>query len=214
MPEESPVDNPPSSSPYVRALPVPHSGAAPSAQRPWKPRIPEIIKDLQLLTTPYVSRADIEGKLDLRRSQADAVMRQVGFKPASELGLPGKLNLVSVSELIAWLDVHYDAGARKEHDRLEALQKKLAAAADEQRLKKTQTVFRDRDQVKKILRGDIENIPGVTLEPPAEGRPGRFTILFVSTEDFLGKVHLFGWSAVNQEEKLHQMTSPICKPKP
>jgi hypothetical protein len=200
---------------YARALPVSSRAAPSDVARPWKPRIPEIIKDLQAVEVPYLTRSDIETKLEIKRSQADAVMRQVGFKAASEVGIPGKLNVVSRAEFITWLEVHYGAPARKEHDRLESLQKKLAAARGEQKLNSAlQTDFKDKKQVADVIRGDIQDIPGVILEPPIDGKPGRFVILFANTIDFLGKLHLFGWSAVNQEEKLNQMTTPVTKVKP
>jgi hypothetical protein len=153
--------------------------------------------------------------LDLKRSQADAVMRQTGIVWASDVGLAGKLKLVPVEMLVRWLEVHYDDSARKEHDRMERLERKLAEARDEQAIKARLPKFQkeSREKVKAVLQGEIDKVPGCTLEPPAGGRPGRLEILYASSLDLITKIQLFGWCIIHQEEKFTQMTTPISTPK-
>ena len=192
------------------ALPDTQRSPLPPTQRPWKPRIPEIIKDLERSGKGFFTRSDIEQALEVRRSQADTVMRQVGIRPGSEAELSGKLNVVRYDELVVWLEIHYDAAARKEHDRLERVQKKLDEAKGEQAIKARLPKFdrEHKEHVKQALLGDIEKLPGVVLERPEGGRAGRLEILYLSPVDLIAKLQLFGWTIIHQEEKFYQMTEP------
>jgi hypothetical protein len=160
-----------------------------------------------------VSRSDIETRLEIARSQADRVMRQVGFKPASAVGLPGKLNLVRTEDLVRWLEVHYDAAAQKEHDRLERLAKKLEEAKHEAPLRQKQVFWKEERKVVTVVSEGFGAIPGLTLEPPTDGRPGRIEVLYTGTADLVGKWQLIGLAMIGHEKYFGQITEPVSSPK-